>query len=138
MSPPLGRNFQITGFKTQAEAADLIESFPQGKREAMAKPALLWLAAMDEGNYERSYELASEYFKTPNTKDRWIADRITERGIVGAFGGVRNLTEIKDRDYFPGMPEGEYRIIIFTTIFEKIKRPRKRSPSSMTARNGKL
>jgi len=119
---PLGKNFQINGFKTQEEAIDLIKSFPQGKKEMKAMSSMLWLMGIDEGKYEQSYEPASEIlFKSQITKDQWVKDLTSARNVFGAFRGIRNIAKIEDLKSLPGVPDGEFRIVIFTSEFEKKK-----------------
>lgn len=106
---PLGKNFQISGFKTQEEAIDLIKSFPQGKKEMKAMSSILWLMGIDERKYEQSYEPASEIlFKSQITKDQWVKDLTSARNVFGAFRGIRNIAKIEDLKSLPGVPDGEF------------------------------
>lgn len=118
-SAPLGRNFQIHGFKTLEEALNLVKSFPSLKPEKKAEEALVWLAGIDQGQYADSYETTSPYFKSIISKGKWTEVLAKTREPFGAFDRVRNLTELKEQKTLYDLPDGDYRVLRFETRFEK-------------------
>ncbi len=84
---------------------------------AALKVAQAWLAVVDSGKYDESWEGAAGYFKAVLPKTRW-------RRIM--TGGRRPLGRVLSRKLrgkayateLPGAPDGHYVVIQFTTSFE--------------------
>jgi Protein of unknown function (DUF4019) len=76
-----------------------------------------WLKNVDSSNYNMSWETSSELFKKAVTKDNWVK---TLMGLRPSLGKVISR-EIKTKKYetsLPGAPDGEYVVIVYSTIFE--------------------
>ncbi len=77
---------------------------------------------IDPGNYEESYEPTSEtLFKAQVTKEQWVKDLTAARGVLREFRSTRKISKILNLNALPALADGEYRIIIFTSEFEKKK-----------------
>jgi hypothetical protein len=89
-----------------------------GPEDEAQKAAEAWLALIESGKYNASWEEAAELLKQAVTKEDW------NRTIEGArrpFGKLLSRT-VKSRTYaetLPGAPDGKYVIIQFETSFEK-------------------
>jgi len=88
-----------------------------GEREdAAVKAAKEWLALVDAGEYEESWQEAAAYFRRAVTKDEWVASLGAVRAPLGetasrGFKGATYTTTL------PGAPDGEYVVIQFDTAF---------------------
>ena len=76
----------------------------------------MWLTTVDQGKYDKSWEMASTYLKSMVTKEQWM-QTMSGRGSLGALVS-RNL---KEKQYFtslPGAPDGEYYVLTFNTVMK--------------------
>jgi len=77
-----------------------------------------WIALVDQGEYEESWEEASTLLKSVVTVDQW------RQALIGArkpFGELKSR-KLKNAEYvtsMPGAPDGEYVVIQFDTSFSK-------------------
>lgn len=79
-----------------------------------------WIKIIDEGNYEKSWDVSSELFKRAVTKEQWVKAVSTSREPFGKL----LIREIKTKKYntqLPGVPDGEYYSFEFNSSFEKKK-----------------
>ena len=90
-----------------------------GEAEDQAvKAAEEWLALVDQGEYEASWEEAAALFKSVVTVEQWRQALNTARK---PFGELKSR-ELKNAEYatsLPGAPDGEYVVIQFDTSFSK-------------------
>ncbi len=89
-----------------------------GDDEAKAqKAAEHWLAVVDGGDYDSSWDKAALYFQAAVTKDQW---RQALTGIRKPLGGLvsRKLIGRRLANQLPGAPDGLYVVMQFDTIFE--------------------
>jgi hypothetical protein len=92
----------------------------EAKEAAAEKSANAWLALVDEGDYEESWDDAAQFFKNAITKEKWAA---TVRGVRGPLGKLVSR-KVKSRQYaetLPGAPDGEYVVIQYQTSFANKK-----------------
>lgn len=87
------------------------------KEDKALAVATAWLALVDEGKYDESWEAAASFFKQAVSQEQWGQ-------AVGAaldpFGPFVSR-ELKSKQYttsLPGAPDGEYVVIQFTATFE--------------------
>lgn len=76
-----------------------------------------WLEIIDSSNYGLSWENSSELFKKSVTKENWIK---ALEGIRTPLGKIIKR-EIQSKEYkteLPGVPDGEYVVIVYSTEFE--------------------
>ncbi len=84
---------------------------------AALRAARAWLAVVDAGNYDASWQAAAGYFRTAVSKEQW---RQAMQGIHRPLGNVLTR-ELKGKTYVterPGAPDGQYVVIQFNTAFE--------------------
>jgi Ethanolamine utilization protein EutJ (predicted chaperonin) len=77
-----------------------------------------WLSLVDEGNYAESWNEAAGLFKAAVTKEQW---QNTVRAVRVPLGKVV-ARKLKSKQYtktLPGLPDGEYVVIQYETMFEK-------------------
>ena len=84
--------------------------------DAAVEVAEEWLALVDAGEYDESWDEAAAYFRRAVTKDDWIASLGAVRTPLGkatsrTLKGATYVTEL------PGAPDGEYVVIQFATAF---------------------
>ncbi len=90
----------------------------QQKPEQLAQQsAESWLALVDAGKYDESWEEAAQYFKGAVAKEDW---RKTVQGVRDPLGKMRSR-KLKSATYktsLPGAPDGEYVVIQYDSSFE--------------------
>jgi hypothetical protein len=84
------------------------------------RSAVTWLSILDSGQYAKSHAMASELFKKSVTLAQW------EKGVTEArkpFGKwpSRNWKTSSFAKILPGVPAGEYQVLIFETDFSEKK-----------------
>ncbi len=95
---------------TTATASDAQEA-------AALRAARAWLAVVDAGHYDGSWNASAVYFQNAIGKARW---RQTLNGVRQPLGQVLKR-ELRAKTYateLPGAPDGEYVVIQFNTTFE--------------------
>jgi hypothetical protein len=92
---------------------------PEAEAAAVAA-AEAWLALVDNGEYDTSWDEAASFFRAAVEKEKWAEMMQSFRQPFGA-----NLSrEVKSKRYrtsLPGAPDGEYVIIQFKSSFENKK-----------------
>lgn len=85
------------------------------KKEAL-KSAESWLMLVDTGEYGKSWENASKLFRQAITKDDWVK---AISGVRPPLGKVesRKLESETYTTELPGVPDGEYVVIQYSTVF---------------------
>ncbi len=92
----------------------------QGKAEQAAQAAAeSWLALVDAGNYDQSWEEAASIFKEQVTKEQWKSALETVHSQVGKLQSrkLKSATYAKNP---PSAPPGEYVNIQYDSKFEKL------------------
>ena len=79
-----------------------------------------WLSLVDEGKFSESWDQAAGYFKNAVNKDQWIASLKGGRVPLGKVM-TRKLKSKMYSKTLPGVPDGEYVVIMFDTQFENKK-----------------
>lgn len=88
------------------------------EREAAAlEAAQAWLALVDAGDYEQSWETAAGYFKAAVGRDQWTQSMAAYRRPLGGVLS-RVLRSATYMTVLPGAPDGHYLVIQFATSFE--------------------
>lgn len=91
--------------------------FADNKPEKAAqKSAEQWLALVDAGNYDESWNQAAEIFKSKVTQDSWKQQVSAVRGQTGKLKS-RKLKDAKATESLPGAPAGNYVILQYDSSF---------------------
>jgi hypothetical protein len=111
MRNPLSRafvtvaSFLFVGVLSAAEPAD--DAVVAGKA---------WLAGVDAGKYEESWERAGATFRHAVTREQWTQAVGGGRGPMGELES-RELTSRQEATTLPGAPDGQYVVMQFRTAF---------------------
>ena len=91
------------------------EEIAAARAQVAAEP---WLALLDAGEYEKTWDEASKAFKTSTTKEKWAE---ASKGLRDPLGKLvsRKLFSAKYTDKIPHAPQGKYVILQYDTAFEK-------------------
>ncbi len=89
------------------------------EQQAIAS-AETWLVLVDEGDYQKSWETAAEYFKQAITQEQWEQSLRAVRPPLGAVIS-REVSSATYATELPGAPDGEYVAIQFDSSFENKK-----------------
>ena len=88
--------------------------------KAAVSASLAWLALVDAGQYDESWQESARLFKAAITTQQWRASMGAYRKPLG-----RLITRtLKSKTYatsLPGAPDGEYVVIQYATVFENKK-----------------
>lgn len=95
----------------QAATAD------EAKERAALAVAQQWLAAVDQGQYAKTWKEAASYFRNAVTQDSWEQSMEAVRKPLGKRVS-RSVTSVTYTTALPGAPDGEYVVIHFETVFE--------------------
>jgi len=90
----------------------------ESKEDAAQAAAESWLALVDGGEYQASWEGAAALFKHAVTAEQWKQAVGAVRGPLGEVVS-RKVESRKYAHELPGAPDGEYVVIQFETRFEK-------------------
>ena len=77
-----------------------------------------WIALVDAGRYEDSWKATGAKFRLAITPARWSESVVKVRGPLGKLV-KRTVLRTSFTRTFPGVPEGDYAIVIFRTAYEK-------------------
>jgi serine/threonine protein kinase len=86
---------------------------------ALTKAAQTWLAELDGGNYEQSWQSAAQSFRNAVSQNEWVARSEKIRKPLGAIVS-RKLSGSRRMTTMPGMPDGAYFEITFDTSFAEL------------------
>ena len=87
-----------------------------GENAVAEEAAREWLALIDAGKYSQSWAEAGPKFKSAITADLWAAQAGPVRKPLGKVLN-RTLSSATADMTLAGMPEGDYRMLVFDTDF---------------------
>jgi len=90
------------------------------KEKAAIASAEKWLKLVDNGNYTKSWQESSRYFKMLVKEDQWKEAAQTTRGPLGKMVS-RKVKSATYTTTLPSAPDGEYVVIEFETSFKNKK-----------------
>lgn len=93
----------------------------QQKEKSAVTAAEEFLALVDRGQYQESWQAASGFFKSQVPEDQWVSQVSRLRPTFGQVI-TRSIRDIKYLTQAPGAPDGEYFLITFKTSFENKKK----------------
>lgn len=92
-------------------------SADEAKERAALASAEQWLVMVDAGQYAKSWQEASGYFRNAITRDTWEQSVGAVRKPLGKVIS-RNVKSSTYTTSLPGAPDGEYVVVQFETVFE--------------------
>jgi hypothetical protein len=84
--------------------------------EEAVQAATEWLALVDDGDYELSWDRAAAYFRNAVTRESWKQSLDAVRAPLGEVQS-RKVGSAQYATSLPGAPDGEYVVIEFNTSF---------------------
>lgn len=100
----------------------LVGRLQAGENEQQATAAAeQWLALIDAGQFEQSWQAAAPIFKAAVTQSQW---RNSLEGVRKPLGTLvsRSVKNARFTKSLPGAPDGEYVVIQFSTTFSNKQR----------------
>jgi hypothetical protein len=88
----------------------------EAKQAAAVKAAEVWLALIDNAEYDKSWDEAAPAFQRAVPRSQWVQQIRSVRGPLGALKS-RNLLGAKYTTEIPNAAKGEYVIMQFQTSF---------------------
>ena len=79
-----------------------------------------WLALVDAGEYEKSWDQAASLFKESLSKDQWVKSLEAARKPLGKLISRTSASTTYTKS-LPGVPDGQYVVIQYNTSFEHKK-----------------
>jgi Protein of unknown function (DUF4019) len=76
-----------------------------------------WLGLVDAADYAQSWDAAAAYFRGSISQSQWVSRVSAVRGPLGELRSRRE-SSLRFTRSLPGVPEGEYIVIQFSTSFE--------------------
>ena len=103
--------------------------------EIAARAAVeVWLALVDDGQYDRSWDEAAGAVKKVVPKDQWARTFTAHRHQLGKIVS-RVLKDMKSSTSLPGAPAGQYVTLRYDTAFEH-KKPATETVTCMVDNGG--
>ncbi|MDD2336774.1 MAG: DUF4019 domain-containing protein [Geobacteraceae bacterium] len=87
-----------------------------GAEKAAISAAHTWLSVIDKGQYAKSWQEASAYFRGAISRNRWEASLAGVRKPLGRLVSRRAISSKRMRE-LPGAPDALYVVIRFRTSF---------------------
>jgi hypothetical protein len=82
-----------------------------------SKVAQNWLQDMDGDQYGKAWDKAASVFQNQITREQWDITMIRTRGLLGSVT-KRKLISANVRHQLPGMPDGDYVVLLYQSTFE--------------------
>lgn len=98
-------------------AAATPEATDPGQTEAR-RDARQWLALVDQGQYDASWDTAASLFQSSTTKEQWSAAAQRVREPLGELS-TRRFRAAEYRTNLTGAPEGKYFVVHYDSAFAK-------------------
>ncbi len=105
-----------TGLANPATAAS--PGTQAGADHAAALAAVQWLVLLDKGDYPGTWALTGAAFRNAVTADEWTSAAMGTRGRMGVLRERKNKS-VQLSNSLPGVPDAEYAVVQFDTVFEK-------------------
>ncbi len=91
----------------------------QASKELAARGAAeKWLALLDAGDYGAAWDQTAKAFREKVKREQWVESLPKSRGALGAVKS-RTVEVSSFKPSLPGMPEGDYVTVRFSSNFEK-------------------
>jgi hypothetical protein len=91
----------------------------QAFKELAARAAAeKWLAVLDAGDYGKAWDQTAKAFRNNVKREQWVESLPKTRGALGAAKS-RTVEVSSFKPSLPGMPDGDYVTVRFSTNFEK-------------------
>jgi len=112
----------LRGLALLLVVASLLAARPLAAQDArettVQRAARDWLQLIDRGDYVASWNAAGAKFRLAITPERWTE---SVKGVRDPLGPLaqRSVLSTSFTRSFPGVPDGDYALVVFRTAFEK-------------------
>lgn len=86
------------------------------KKQAAEQEAGKWLALVDGGQYEESWQRTAKLFRRQVSVEQWLQAMSAARSPMGNMTSRKLLSAVY-RTSLPGAPDGEYVVLQYETSF---------------------
>lgn len=107
---------QATSTVTAEPSAPAAPSPEEAAQRAATEGAQTWLALVDGGQFEASWDAAATLFKSSVTKEQWNSSLKGAREPLGSLS-TRQLRGAEYKTQLPGAPDGKYVVVYYDTAF---------------------
>lgn len=101
-------------------ATGILFAAEPNKEQVAVAAAEKWVALIDAGNYENSWQEGAEYFKGAVSQERWEQLLQAFRKPLGSVI-FRKVTSKSYKTSLPGVPDGEYVVIRYKASYQNKK-----------------
>ncbi|HTV24696.1 MAG TPA: DUF4019 domain-containing protein [Polyangiaceae bacterium] len=107
---------QASSTVTAEPAAPAAPTPEEAAQRAAQDASQTWLALVDAGQFEASWDAAAALFKSSVTKEQWNSSLKGAREPLGATSS-RKLQGAEYKTQLPGAPDGKYVVVYYDTAF---------------------
>ncbi len=111
-----------TPAQTETVAGPDYTSDAPAMEAASMTAAEAFIALIDAGKWDESWEAAGSFFQAQTTAEDWIAAVEPVRAPLGEVMS-REVATVQRTSTLPGMPEGEYEVLQFATVYGGLNQP---------------
>ena len=91
-------------------------AFADQRQDEAVAASTAWLKMVDDGDYAAAWSDVAHLFKGKMDVDAWVQSVSAPRGQVGALKS-RKLQSYMETTSLPDVPDGDYAIIVFDSVF---------------------
>jgi Protein of unknown function (DUF4019) len=112
----MGLVFASGNFYAQERPKEGAQAQPTAEQMA-SQVSDRWLDLVDSGDYATSWKAAAAVFQAAVTGEKWVSTMKAVRDPLGKLR-VRKLQSATYTTLLPGVPDGDYVVILYETSFE--------------------
>jgi hypothetical protein len=112
----MGIVFASTSFSAQERPKEGAQAQPTAEQMA-SQVSGSWLDLIDSADYSASWRSAAAVFQAAVTEEKWVSTMKAVRDPLGKLR-VRKLQSATYTTLLPGVPDGDYVVILYETSFE--------------------
>jgi hypothetical protein len=117
----MSRPLHYRAFVALVLVAGALVATPAGAQDpresTVQRAAREWLAVIDRADYAASWQAAGAKFRLSISPERWSEAVSAVRGPLGKLS-QRSMLKTTFTRSFPGVPDGDYALVVFRTAFE--------------------
>jgi hypothetical protein len=91
-------------------------AFADQRQDEAVAASTAWLKMVDDGDYAAAWSDVAHLFKGKMDVDAWVQSVSAPRSQVGALKS-RKLQSYMETTSLPDVPDGDYAIIVFDSVF---------------------
>lgn len=79
-----------------------------------------WLAVVDAGDYEKSWDMASVLFQKAVPKETWVSQIESLKTPLGKPSKREAISQTRYQE-LPNAPKGDYVVVVFRSMYSNLK-----------------